>query len=389
MRASAPASRPGSAWYTTGIADRTLSTRELNRALLDRQLLLARKRLKPLDTVERLVGMQAQVPRDPYVGLWSRLDRFRAVDLSDAIERRDAVRMPFLRATLHLVTRRDALVLRSIVDAVLDRTLHSQSPFGRAIAGVDVDELTSFASTLLEEQPRTRAQLGPLLEERWPDHDGPSLAYACTYLLHLVQVTPRGLWNRSGASAFTTLESWLGERPARDAAPDDMVLRYLAAFGPATPADIRTWSGLAGAAEILERLGPRLRMLRDDAGRDLFDVPRGPLPREGVPAPVRFLPEYDNAVLSHADRSRIVTSETKAWTEVGWGLVLVDGFTAARWRAFPDGDTTGLRVEPFRKLTSAERDDVEREATDLAAFLTDGVGGTVEVRRFGATPRRP
>jgi hypothetical protein len=332
--------------------------------------------------------MQAQVPRDPYVGLWSRLEGFRAADLSDALQRREAIRMPFLRATLHLVTRRDALALRSVVDAVLDRSLHSQSPFGRAIEGVDVNELISVASALLAEQPRTRAQLGPLLAERWPDHDAASLAYACTYLLHLVQVTPRGLWKRGGASAFTTVEAWVGERPRRDAAPDEMVLRYLTAFGPATPADVRTWSGLAGAAEILDRLGPGLRTLRDDTGRQLFDVPRAPLPREDVPAPVRFLPEYDNALLSHADRGRIVSADTKGWTEVGWGLVLVDGFTAARWRAFPEGDAARLRVEPFRKLAAHEREDVEREATDLAVFLTDGVGGSVEVRRFGATRRR-
>lgn len=228
--------------------------------------MLDRKRLKPLDTVERLVGLQAQVPRDPYVALWSRLDGFRATDLAAAIERRDAVRMPFLRATLHLVTRRDALRLRPVVDAVLDRSLHSQSPFGRAIEGVDVDELTEFASALLADQPRTRAQLAPLLAEHWPGYEGPSLAYACTYLLHLVQVTPRGLWKRSGPSAFTTLEAWLGERPARDVPPDAMVLRYLAAFGPATPADVRTWSGLAGAAEILDRLRPKLRILGTRAG---------------------------------------------------------------------------------------------------------------------------
>src|SRR3954467_14934047 len=208
-----------------------LTTRELNRALLERQLLLTRKRLKPLDAVERLVGMQAQVPRDPYVGLWSRLERFRAVDLSDAIERRDAVRLPFLRATLHLVTRRDALALRPVVDAVLDRALHSQSPFGKAIAGVDIDELTSFASALLAEQPRTRAQLGPLLEARWPDHDGASLAYACTYLLHLVQVTPRGLWRSPRTSAFTTLESWVGQPLGKDASPGERTHRYPAGPG--------------------------------------------------------------------------------------------------------------------------------------------------------------
>lgn len=332
--------------------------------------------------------MQAQVPRDPYVGLWSRLQGFRAADLSTAIERRQAVRMGFLRATLHLVTRRDALALRPIVDVVLDRALRSQSPFGRAIDGVDEDGLISFASALLAEQPRTRAQLGPLLAERWPEHDPASLAYACTYLLHLVQVTPRGLWKRGGPAAFTTLETWLGERPTRDAAPDELVLRYLAAFGPATAADVRTWSGLVGAAEIVDRLGPGLRIVRDDAGRELFDVRGAPLPRDDEPAPVRFLPEYDNAVLSHADRSRIVSPETKAWIQVGWGLVLVDGFTAARWRAFPEGDETRLRVEPFRKLTPGERDDVEQEAAELARFLTDGVGGAIEIRRFGATPRR-
>ena len=349
--------------------------------------MLDRKRLKPLDAVARLVGLQAQVPRDPYVALWSRLEGFRASDLSDAIERRDAVRMPLLRATLHLVTRRDALTLRPVVDTVLDRSLNSQSPFGRAIQGVNVDELTAFASGLLAEQPRTRAQLGPLLAEHWPGYDGPSLAYACTYLLHLVQVTPRGLWKRNGSSAFTTLERWLGEPPAREAAPDEMVLRYLAAFGPATPADVRTWSGLAGVAEILDRLRPRVRVLQDDAHRELFDAPRAPLPDPDLPAPVRFLPEYDNAVLSHADRSRIVTPETRSWTQVGWGLVLVDGFTAARWRAVSEKDRTTMRIEPFRRLTKSERHDVEQEASRLAHLLSDGEGGAVDVTRFGASQR--
>jgi hypothetical protein len=164
-----------------------------------------------------------------------------------------------------------------------------------------------------------------------------------------------------------------------------MVLRNLAAFGPATPADVRTWSGLAGAAEILDRLGSQLRVMKDEDGRVLFDVPRAPLPSEDVAAPVRFLPQYDNAVLSHADRTRIVTPETRSWTEVGWGLVLVDGFTAARWRAVSEKDGTMLRLEPFRRLTKTERNDVEQEASGLVDLLTDGMGGTVEVTRFGAS----
>ncbi|HJX08442.1 MAG TPA: crosslink repair DNA glycosylase YcaQ family protein, partial [Actinomycetota bacterium] len=206
--------------------------------------------------------------------------------------------------------------------------------------------------------------------------------------LHLVQVTPRGLWKRSGASAFTTLESWVGQPLGKDASPDDMVLRYVAAFGPVMPADVRTWSGLTGAAEILERLGPRLRMVQDKGGRQLFDVPCAPLPSGETLAPVRFLPEYDNVILSHADRSRIVPPEIKALTEVGWGSVLVDGFTAARWRAFPDAGQIRLRVEAFRTLARHERDDVEQEASELASFLNDGFGGTVEVTQLGATPRR-
>jgi hypothetical protein len=232
---------------------------------------------------------------------------------------------------------------------------------------------------VLEEAPRTRAELQPLLAERFPDHDAPSLAFACTYLLPTVQVTPRGLWGRSGRSAFTTLESWVGAPMATGEAPDELVLRYLKVFGPATPADFRAWSGLPGAAEILERMRPSLRTFRDEQGRELFDAPRAPLPDPDTPAPVRFLPEYDNMVLGHHDRSRVVAADTKLWTEVGWGLVLVDGFTAARWRAFLDEGR--LRIEPFRKLARVERADIETEGDRLLAFLGDGAAGEVELVR--------
>ena len=306
------------------------------------------------------------------MALWSRLEGFEAATLSTAIEERRAVRMPLFRATLHLVTREDALQLRPVVHPVLHRGFYSGSPFGRNLDGLDVEPVLAEGRRLLEEAPRTRAELQPLLAERFPDHDAPSLAYACTYLLPTVQVTPRGLWGRSGRSAFTTLESWVGAPMATGEAPDDLVMRYLKVFGPAAPADLRAWSGLPGAAEIIERLRPSLRTCRDEHGRELVDAPRAPLPDPETPAPVRFLPEYDNVVLGHEDRSRIVSADTKLWTEVGWGHLLVDGFTAARWRAFLEQGR--LRIEPFRRLTRAERADIEAEAHRLLGFLGDGIG---------------
>jgi hypothetical protein len=184
-----------------------------------------------------------------------------------------------------------------------------------------------------------------------------------------VQVTPRGLWRRSGGSAFTTMEAWLGASPDPAADVDMLVLRYLAAFGPATPADAQYWSGVPGLAEVFERLRPRLRTVRDEEGRELFDVPRAPLPDPDVPAPVRFLPEYDNVTIGHKDRTRIVPEGIPRFTEVGWGSALIDGMVAARWRLFETKADARLRIEPFRRLTRDERDPTREEAARLAAFL--------------------
>jgi hypothetical protein len=354
------------------LPERVLDTRRLNRALLARQLLLRRHRLRPLAVVERLVGLQAQVPRDPYVGLWSRLEGFRPEVLSIAIERRRAVRVPWLRATLHLVTAEDALGFYRAIEPVRRRAFESGSPFGRQLSNADLSAVLRVAGARLREQPRTRAALAPLLAERFPEADPEAMAYAASYLLPLAQVTPRGLWGRSGSSAFTTLDAWLGAELAPAEEPDPLVLRYLAAFGPATPADVHTWSGLQATREILERLLPRLRTFVDERGRELFDVARGPLPDPATPAPVRFLPEYDNALLSHDDRGRIVAPGTTWWSEVGWGIVLVDGFTAARWRARTDGAAAELTVEPFRRLTRDETTEVRGEATALLAVLSEG-----------------
>jgi hypothetical protein len=342
-------------------------------------MLLRRRKVPVLEAIERLVGMQAQVPRDPYVALWSRLDRFRPEALAEPIADRRAVRMGLLRATLHLVSARDALRLRSVIDPVIQRVLHTQSPFGRRLTGVNVDELVSVATRLLEERPRTRAELGPLLAERWPDHDAASLSYAVTYLLPLVQVTPRGIWGRTGPSAFTTVQHWLGRPLETSVEPDEMVLRYLAAFGPSMVADVQTWSGLTGVRAVIERLRPRLRTFRDEHGRELFDVPGAPLPIEDTPAPTRFLPEYDNVLLGHKDRSRIVSLDVRPWTEVGWGSILVDGFGSARWKVEREKDKAIIRIEPFRRLSRGERTEVSEEGGRLLSFLA-GDAGSHDIR---------
>lgn len=347
-----------------------LDRRTLNRALLERQVLLRRKRLSPLRAVERLVAMQAQVPRDPYVALWSRLDPFRPEALAEPIADRRAVRMTLLRGTLHLVTARDALALRALIQPVIEGVLYGSSPLRTAVGSVDAAELLRLIRDRLEEEPRTRAELVKAIAERWQDADASALGYAM-YLLPTVQVTPRGVWGQTGRSAFTTVESWLGRPIEPDTQPDEMLLRYLAAYGPSTVADAQTWSGLSGLRGAFERLAPRLRRFQDERRRELFDVPNGALPRAGTPAPPRFLPEYDNVLLAHKDRSRVSPPNgVPTWTEVGWGTVLVDGFVAARWKLDREDEETTLRIEPFVKLSRDDRNAVAEEGNRLASFVS-------------------
>jgi hypothetical protein len=348
-----------------------LGPRARNRALLERQLLLQRVRRPAAEVVEHLVGMQAQEPRDPYVGLWTRLEGFDPHELGRLIADRRAVRSPLMRTTIHLVSARDCLTLAPLLRPVLERNFWTGSPFGRRLKGVDVDAVLAAGRALLDERPRTNAQLRAQLGERWPGDDAASLAYAVHHLVPVVQLPPRGVWGQKGLATWAATETWLG-RPLEEAPSiDRLVLRYLAAYGPASTMDVQAWSGLTRLREVTDRLRPQLETFRSDAGRELFDLPQAPRPDPDTPAPVRFLPQFDNVALSHADRSHIAAGAATRWPtdDLHWSPLLVDGFVNGAWRLSRDGKAATLTVRPLARLSGRAQAAVAEEGERLLGFL--------------------
>ena len=357
------------------VPDDVLDDRALGRATLARQGLLAREPGDLLATVHRLVGLQAQVPHNPYTALWSRLADFDPLALSGLIEDRALVRIVTLRATIHLVTADDALLLRPLVQPVLDGELARHSEHKDKFPGVDLAAVMAVMRPLVEEKPRTGTELRALVAEHFPDLDAPALAYAVRNKLAMVQVPPRGLWGRGGQVRTTTAESWLGRPLVAEPDVDAVVLRYFAAFGPAAVADVATWSRLTALREVVDRLRPKLQVFRDERGRELFDLPDAPRPDPATPAPTRFLPEYDNVLLSHDDRSRFVRPEHRAEAAAAFvamtGSVLHDGVVRAGWRLDRDkaSGTATLTVRPLGALDAGAGEAIAAEGGRLAAFL--------------------
>lgn len=354
----------------------TLTSRALGRALVSRQLLAQRERMTALEAVEHLVGLQAQAPKPPYFGLWSRLVDFRAEELSGLLSERRAVRAGLMRGTVHLVSAADCLELRALTREVHERLVRRSH--AKRLAGVDPSDVAADAMELLHEKPRTASELGRLLSERRPGHDPEALSRAARALCDVVQIPPRGLWGRSGQATYAPIEEWLGRPVPAEASVETVLLRYLGAFGPASVLDAQTWSGLTRLGEAMERLRPRLRVFRSESGRELFDLPDAPRPDPDLPLPARFVAQYDNLVLSHADRTRIISDATRKLiaTRNGQvpGTVLLDGAVRGMWKAEqPRRHAAVLTVTPFHRAFSADEErELAAEGERLLAFATHG-----------------
>jgi hypothetical protein len=344
-----------------------LTSRALNRTLLRRQHLLSRTTTSALAMVEHLVGLQAQETLPPYVGLWSRLEGFSPWELDDLLASRRVVRILLLRGTIHLVSAPDALGLRPALQDTLERLMRG-TPFVWHCEDIARHDLVSAARAALGAEPVAVRQLGAALADRFPEHEPGHLASTARLLPPLVQAPPRGRWRRSGGPAYVHAEDWLGE-PARPLSPEQIVKRYLRAFGPATAADVTAWSGMTGVRAVLARMDAELVRHTDEQGRTLVDLEGLPVATGDEPAPVRLLGRYDNLWLSHADRTRVAEQDKRQrWMGRNGGtgnVVLVDGMLEGLWRQVDDH----VEVELFRELSSTERSELEEEVAALEELL--------------------
>jgi hypothetical protein len=359
--------------------NKPLSLRALNRATLARQLLLRRQKLKVVAAVERVAGMQAQIPRPPFIGLWSRLDGFRRDELVRAINRRDIVRGTLMRGTIHLVSRTDFIQWRPAIQPVLTRVM--KSVLGKVLDRFDLDRIVAVAQTRFDREACTFGELRTHLSEEFPGVNEQAMGLIVRMLLPLVQTPRTGQsWAYHAAADFAVARSWLGEEIPATGQADQLALRYLAAFGPATGQDFQMWSGLPGGKAVIEGLRPKLRALRDENGRELFDLPKAPLPNEDEDAPVRFLPEWDNVLLAHADRRRIIHDDHRKGLVTRNLLIpasfLVDGFVGGVWavetRVTAKKRHVRLVLKPFGKLDKRARLALEQEGERLVRFIEPG-----------------
>lgn len=344
----------------------------LNRATLARQMLLAREKTTALKALGRLAALQAQLPRPPYVALWSRVAGFEAEHLTRLALERKAVRGTMMRGTLHLLSARDYLAWRPVLQPML--TAGMQAVLGERAGGLDVVALARTARECLQERPRTFEELRPMLKKAWPKGDERALGYAVRTHLPLVQMpVAGGRWGWPAAAAFSEAESWIGAPLARAPRPEALVLRYLGAFGPASVADAQAWTGMRTLEGTFAALRAKLSVFHDERGRELFDLQDAPRPPERTPAPVRFLPDFDTLLLGHADRTRVISDGDRPKVATRnlriLPTFLVDGFVRGTWAVERTRSQASLAVQPFTPLSRAERADVAGEGTGLLRFL--------------------
>lgn len=382
---------------TPRAAPRTLSRRELNRALLARQHLLERTDVTVPELVEGMVGLQAQEPLDPYTALWSRRIGFAPSELGARLEDRSMVRIVTWRGTVHLHTADDAVRCRGLAEQVIAARVTPGNMFGRALAGIDADALLADCREWFAERPRNGTELRARLADQ-PTSDLDRLVDVVKYALPLAQVAPRGVWGRTMRATWSPLDVYLG-LPLAPATPDDedaVIVRYLRAFGPASVADLATWSGWRGAKAKIDRIRAQLvSYLHEDTGRELLDVPDGVFVDADTPAPPRFLPEYDNVGLGHADRSRMAPPDpaTGAAAPVVDDPrprgILVDGTIGGLWRIHRADGRARLVLSPLDRWSRAQRRDVEREGEALLGFHAPDDDHDIEVATVHPAPGRP
>lgn len=347
-----------------------LSKRARNRALLARQFLLDRSDDTVLDALTHLVGLQAQTPNAPYIALASRLKDFDPKLLTALIYDRRVVRIALMRGTIHSVTDSDCLELRPHFARVLERGM--RGAFGKQLSGLNLKEVEIAARKLLKKQPLTFDELGKRLSKKWPDRNPDALANAARAVVPLVQVPPRGIWGEGGLALHAPAETWLRRPLCTTPSLERMINRYLAAFGPATVRDVQAWSGLTGLRPILESMRENLIAFKDEEKKEFFDLPDAPRPDADTPAPPRFLPVFDNVLLSHADRRRILSEDhrkklfgTAALLE---GSVLIDGFVGAKWKVVQEPARAVLTIEQFVQLHNRDREAISQEGAGLLTF---------------------
>ncbi|WP_193609138.1 DNA glycosylase AlkZ-like family protein [Nocardioides lijunqiniae] len=344
-----------------------LTQRRLNRTLLRRQHLLERTDLTPAGLSHHLVGLQAQETLPPFLGLAARLTDLDPHEVTRGLEERSLVRLLCLRGTIHLLVAEDALSLRSWTQPRQEQELRS-SQNTRPALGVDRAAFDAALSAALAEGPSTQKALGAALAERFPGVPPAALGQLARVVAPLAQLPPRGTWKGSGGVVYQYVDRWLG-RPLAEPDVEDLVRRYLRAFGPATAADVTTWSGVTRLGPVLAGM-PDLVRHEDERGRVLLDVADGVVADEDEPAPVRLLGCYDNLWLSHSARDRVTDPDKRtAWSGVNGGTghtLFVDGMLEGIWRV----EEGRVRVlETLRPLTRAERAELDEESARVEALL--------------------